>query len=213
MEAGDVADQLIELKESDGGREEDEQFRSRVALMIAFMAMLLAITSLGGGNAAEDIMNHNIHASDTWAFYQAKNIRQTSYRIAADTLEGELQLHGATITPEARESLQNKIEQFKQTAARYESEPDPQAPNDPLRGEGKKELSARAKDFAEKRDRAQLQDPNFDFSEALFQIAIVLASVSILATSRMIMKVSVGIGIVATVLMLNGYFLFFALPF
>jgi hypothetical protein len=213
MEAGDVAEQILELKEGEGGREEDERFRSRVALMIAFMAMLLAITSLGGGNAAEDIMNHNIHASDTWAFYQAKNIRQTSYRIAAETLEGELQLHGATITPEARESLEQKIEGFKQTAARYESEPDPEAPNDPLRGEGKKELSARAKDFADKRDRAQLQDPNFDFSEALFQIAIVLASVSILATSRLIMKVSVGVGIVATLLMLNGYFLFFSLPF
>ena len=141
MEAGDVAEQLMELK--DGG-EENEKFRSRVALMIAFMAMLLAITSLGGGNAAEDIMNHNIHASDTWAFYQAKNIRQTSYRIAAETLESEMQLHGATITPEARDSLQRKIDQFKQTAARYESEPDPQAPDDPLRGEGKKELSARA---------------------------------------------------------------------
>jgi hypothetical protein len=209
MEAGDVAEQLMELK--DGG-EEDEKFRSRVALMIAFMAMLLAITSLGGGNAAEDIMNHNIHASDTWAFYQAKNIRQTSYRIAAETLESEMQLHGATITPEARDSLQRKIDQFKQTAARYESEPDPQAPDDPLRGEGKKELSARAKDFADKRDRAQQQDPNFDFSEALFQIAIVLASVSILATSRLIMKVSIAAGIIATVLMLNGYFLFFNLP-
>jgi Domain of unknown function (DUF4337) len=213
MEAGDVAEQLMELKEGEAGREDDERFRSRVALMIAFMAMLLAITSLGGGNAAEDIMNHNIHASDTWAFYQAKNIRQTSYRIAAETLENELLLQGATITPEARESVERKIEQFKQTAARYESEPDPQAPNDPLRGEGKKELSARAKDFADKRDRAQLQDPNFDFAEALFQIAIVLASVSILATSRMILKVSVVAGIVATVLMLNGYFLFLALPF
>lgn len=213
MEAGDVADQIIELKEGEGGREADERFRSRVALMIAFMAMLLAITSLGGGNAAEDIMNHNIHASDTWAFYQAKNIRQTSYRIAADTLESELLLQGATLTPEAREGVQRKIDQFKQTAARYESEPDPQAPNDPLRGEGKKELSARAKDFADKRDRAQLQDPNFDFAEALFQIAIVLASVSILATSRLILKVSVAVGIVATVLMLNGYFLFLSLPF
>jgi hypothetical protein len=209
MEAGDVADQIMELK--DGG-EEDEKFRSRVALMIAFMAMLLAITSLGGGNAAEDIMNHNIHASDTWAFYQAKNIRQTSYRIAADMLEGELQMHAGTLTPETQESLQRKIDQFKATAARYESEPDPQAPNDPLRGEGKKELSARAADFAAQRDRAQLQDPNFDFSEALFQIAIVLASVSILATSRLIMKVSVGVGILATLLMLNGYFLFFRLP-
>ena len=210
MEAGDVADQIMELKE---GGEEDEKFRSRVALMIAFMAMLLAITSLGGGNAAEDIMNHNIHASDTWAFYQAKNIRQTSYRIAADMLEAELQLSGATVTPETQELLQRKIDQFKATAARYESEPDPQAPNDPLRGEGKKELSARATDFAAQRDRAQLQDPNFDFSEALFQIAIVLASVSILATSRLIMKVSIGAGILATLLMLNGYFLFFNLPF
>jgi hypothetical protein len=213
MEAGDVAEQILELKEGEGGQEEDEKFRSRVALMIAFMAMLLAITSLGGGNAAEDIMNHNIHASDTWAFYQAKNIRQTSYRIAADMLEGEIQLHDATLTPEVRQTLQTKIDQFKATAARYESEPDPQAPNDPLRGEGKKELSARAIDFAAQRDRAQLQDPNFDFSEALFQIAIVLASVAILATSRLIMKVSIGVGVVATVLMLNGYFLFFNLPF
>lgn len=213
MEAGDVAEQLIELKEGEAGRKEDERFRSRVALMIAFMAMLLAITSLGGGNAAEDIMNHNIQASDTWAFYQAKNIRQTSYRIAAETLESELQLHdAATLTPEARQNLQSRIEQFKQTAARYESEPDPEAPNDPLRGEGKKELSARAKDFASKRDRAQRQDPNFDFSEALFQIAIVLASVSIIATSRLIMKVAVTAGIIATVLMLNGYFLFLDLP-
>ena len=210
MEAGDVADQIMEMK---GGGEEDEKFRSRVALMIAFMAMLLAITSLGGGNAAEDIMNHNIHASDTWAFYQAKNIRQTSYRIAADMLEGELQLHDATLTPESRQSLQSKVQKFKETAARYESEPDPQAPNDPLRGEGKKELSARATDFGAQRDRAQLQDPNFDFSEALFQIAIVLASVSILATSRLIMKVSVVAGILATLLMLNGYFLFVNLPF
>lgn len=213
MEAGDVAEQILELKEGAGGGEDDEKFRSGVALMIAFMAMLLAITSLGGGNAAEDIMNHNIHASDTWAFYQAKNIRQTSYRIAADMLEGELQLHAASITPETQESLQRKIDQFKATAARYESEPDPQAPDDPLRGEGKKELSARATDFATQRDRAQLQDPNFDFAEALFQIAIVLASVAILAMSRRIMKISVGVGIVATVLMLNGYFLFFRLPF
>ena len=206
----EAADQIMELKE---GGEADEKFRSRVALMIAFMAMLLAITSLGGGNAAEDIMNHNIHASDTWAFYQAKNIRQTSYRIAADMLESDLQMHAASVTPETQELLQRKIDQFKATAARYESEPDPQAPNDPLRGEGKKELSARATDFAAQRDRAQLQDPNFDFSEALFQIAIVLASVAILATSRLIMKVSVGVGILATILMLNGYFLFFTVPF
>ncbi len=209
MEASDAAEHVAEAGE--GGA--DERFRSRVALLIAFMAMLLAITSLGGGNAAEDIMNHNIHASDTWAFYQAKTIRQTSNKLAADMLEADLQIHGAGLTPEVRQSLERRIEEYRSTVERYEDEPDKNDPTNPIKGEGRKQLTARARDFETQRDRAQRQDPNFDFSEALFQIAIVLASVAILSNSRMILKVSLVVGALATVLMLNGYFLFFELPF
>ena len=43
--------------------------------------------------------------------------------------------------------------------------------------------------------------------EAAEQIAIVLASVSILASSRLVLRVSLVVGLVATLLMLNGYFL------
>jgi len=212
MEASDAAEHIVEANEGEGNSE-DNKFRSRTALTIAFMAMLLAITSLGGGNAAEDIMNNNIQASDTWAFYQAKSIRQTSNKLAADTLESELLLHQSSLTPEARQAIQQKIDKLKETADRYESEPDPKDPNNPLKGEGRKQLSARAQDFEAQRDRAQLQDPNFDFAEALFQIAIVLASVAILAMSRLIFKVSLVVGALAFLLMLNGYFLFFKLPF
>jgi Domain of unknown function (DUF4337) len=208
MEASDAAEQIVELNEGGEGKAEDDKFRSRVALTIAFMAMLLAITSLGGGNAAEDIMNNNIQASDTWAFYQAKNIRQTSNVLAAEALESDLLLHQNTLTPEARQEIQRKIDKFKETAARYESEPSKEEPNNPLKGEGKKELSALARDYQALRDRAQKQDPNFDFAEALFQIAIVLASVGILAMSRFIFKVSLVAGALAFLLMLNGYFLF-----
>ncbi|MBA3765881.1 MAG: DUF4337 domain-containing protein [Acidobacteria bacterium] len=212
MEASDAAEHIVEANEGEGN-EADNKFRSRTALVIAFMAMLLAITSLGGGNVGEDIMTNNIHASDTWAFYQAKSIRQTSNRLTAETLETELLLHQSSITPEARQAIQQKIDKFKETADRYESEPDPKDPNNPLKGEGRKQLSARAQDFEAQRDRAQVQDPNFDFSEALFQIAIVLASVAILAMSRLIFKVSLVVGALAFLLMLNGYFLFFKLPF
>jgi Domain of unknown function (DUF4337) len=209
MEASDAAEQVAEVR---AAAAEEERFRSRVALLIAFMAMLLAITSLGGGNAAEDIFNHNIHASDTWNFYQAKNIRQTAYRLAADELEGELAAAGAALPAEARAGIETKIRKYRETADRYESEPDPADPSNPIRGEGKRELTARAKHFESQRDRAQRQDPNFDFAEALFQIAIVLASVAILANSRMIVTVSVVTGAAAAVLMLNGYFLLFDLP-
>ena len=208
------SEQIVEARERKGnGESKREKFDDRVALTIAVMALLLAITSLGGGNAAEDIMNHNIHASDTWAFYQAKTIRQTSNKLAAETLEAQLQMGGGSLTPEARAAVERRIEEYRKTVERYEDEPDKTDPQNPLKGEGRKQLTARARDFEAKRDRAQKQDPSFDFSEALFQIAIVLASVAILADSRMIWKVSLLVGVLATLLMLNGYFLIFDLPF
>ncbi len=195
------AEQIAEAREG-----ADEKFKNRAALVIAFMAMLLAITSLGGGNAAEDVANNNIQASDTWAFYQAKSIRQTSLRVAADTLEADLRAN-PNMAPEARDFINQKIEEYRKTVDRYEDEPDREDPGNPLKGEGRKQLTARARDFESKREEAAKQDPNFDFSEALFQIAIVLASVSILATSRLVLRLSVVVGVAATLLMVNGYFL------
>ncbi len=195
------AEQIAEARES-----ADEKFKNRAALIIAFMATLLAITSLGGGNAAEDVANNNIHASDTWAFYQAKSIRQTTMRIAADGLEADLRAN-PNMPADARDFVQKKLEEYRSTAARYEDEPDMDDPGNPLKGEGRKQLTARAKDFESQRELAAKRDPNFDFSEALFQIAIVLASVAILAGSRLVLRLSLVVGVAATLLMLNGYFL------
>jgi hypothetical protein len=207
MEASDAADQLVELSEEEEEKKEkkaEDNFRSLAAIVIAVMAMLLAITSLGGGNVAEDIMSNNIHASDTWAFYQAKSIRQTANKLAAEELESQLALHQNQLPAETRQAIEKKIQQYNETAARYESEPDKDDPGNPLKGDGKKELSQRAKDFEKQRDHALLQDPNFDFAEALFQIAIVLASVAILSSKRLILYLSIILGAVALILMLNG---------
>jgi hypothetical protein len=197
----EAAEQIAEARES-----ADEKFKNRAALIIAFMATLLALTSLGGGNAAEDVANNNIHASDTWAFYQAKSIRQTTMRVAADNLEADLRAN-PNMPAEARDFVQRKIEEYRATAARYEDEPDQDDPGNLLKGEGRKQLSARAQDYEQRREEASKQDPNFDFSEALFQIAIVLASVAILAGSRLVLRISFVAGAAATLLMLNGYFL------
>lgn len=217
MDPSDAADAISEVSEEEEpeakGKSRDEKFRARAALTIAIMAMLLAITSLGGGNVAEDIMANNIQASNRWAFYQAKNDRQTANKIAADELEVQIQLNQSSLTPEARTLLEKKIQQYKETAARYDDEPNKEEPNNLLEGDGKKQLAAQAKYFEEQRDMAMKQDTNFDFAEALFQIAIVLASVAILSYSRMILKLSIVVGAISTILMLNGFFLLFPLPF
>ena len=202
-DAAEAADKIREAAEEDE-RRSDERFRRRAAIAIGVMAMLLAITSLGGANATKEMLNANILASDTYAFYQAKNIRQTSNQLAADELQALL-LTQPSLAPGAQAQLQQRIQQYQATVARYESEPST--------GEGKQELLVKAQQYEQRRDRAARQDPNFDFAQALLQIGIVLGSVSIVATQRWLLALGVALGGIATLLMLNGFLLLVELPF
>jgi hypothetical protein len=149
----------------------------------------------------------SIRASDTWAFFQAKNLRQTANELAAAQIDAELLTAGESLSPEARTRLEEAAAAFRATADRYEDEPDPEAPGDSLRGEGKKQLSAQARSWEARRDRAAAQDASFDYSAVLFQIAIVLGSVAILAASRRTLVLAIGLGAAGTALMLNGFLL------
>ena len=213
MDSADAAEMVAEVHEAEEetGEASRTRFRNRAALMIAILAAVLAMCGLGGGNATDDMIYNNIKASDTWAFYQAKNVRQTEYRIAADRLEVELQ--DPTISPEARKAAETQLAKYRETIARYDDEPDAKAPQDSLRGEGKKQLAAQARSYERVRDRASDQDNNFDFSETFLQPAIVLGSVAILSGSRAVLTLSVVLGAVRTLLMINGYALLFPLPF
>jgi hypothetical protein len=200
-EAADAAEAIQDAVEEN--RAHNEQFRRRAAITIGLLAMLLAISSLGGGNATKEMLNANIQASDTFAFYQAKNVRQTSNQLAADSLQALL-LTRPDLNGDARDQIQNEIDAYTATVARYESEPST--------GEGKVELLQTAQALEQRRDRAAKQDPNFDYAQALYQIAIVLGSVSIVATSRRLLLVGIGLGLIATCLMLNGFLLLIDLP-
>jgi len=166
--------------------------------------MLLAITSLGGSNATKVMLNANIQASDIYGYYQSKYIRQTVYQTIAEELEAQL-LAQPDMQEAAKAKFEEAIRRYRSRAERYES--------DPSTGEGKRELLAKAKEWEARRDHAAERDPNFDFAEALFQIAIVIGSVSIVAASRSLIKLSGGLAILGSLLMINGYFLIVHLPF
>ena len=204
---GEVSDEQAEAKAGDPAT----RFRNRAALMIALLAAVLAISGLGGGNATDDMIHNNIKASDTWAFFQAKNMRQTAYEIAIVEIEGDLAEPG--LTPARRATMERQLAEHRATIARYESEPDPAAPNDPLRGEGKRQLRAQAQAYEAAREVASEQDNSFDMAEVLLQLALVLGSVAILALNRPILLLSGILGLLGTLLTLNGFFLLFPLPF
>ena len=197
MKAEDAAEMMDQEKQND-------RFKQRAAVSIAILAMFLAITGLGGANAGKEATNNNIYAANQYAFYQAKNIRQTDYNLAADAIELAF-LQDGSLNAEARATLKAKAEAYRKTAARYEFEPETQ--------EGKKELMVRAKEYESKRDYALKQDPYFDYAEALLQIAIVLISVSIVATLPWLAILGGIVGATGSLLMVNGYTLAVEIPF
>jgi Skp family chaperone for outer membrane proteins len=189
--------------ESGHGHPGPDWFRRITGIYLGVVAMLLAIASLGGSEATKEMLNSNIHASDTYAFYQSKYIRQIHYQTAAEELES-LAAASPALTQERQAKLAALVKRYRDTAARYESEP--------ASGEGKKELMAKAQQWEKKRDHAASEIPNFEYAEALYQIAIVLGSVSIVAASTWLLGLS---GVLATgglLLTLNGYLLLVPLP-
>jgi hypothetical protein len=194
------ADEAAEMMDKD---KESDTFKQRAALAIAFFAMCLAITGLGGQNAAKEAINNNIFASNYYSFFQAKNVRQTAYMIAADEFALGW-LADPAMPAEAKKALQGRLEGYKKTIARYESEPET--------NEGKKELLARANAYVQARDHALKQDPYFDYAEALLQIAIVVISVAIIADIVWLAFVGGGLGILGILLSINGFTLLVNVP-
>lgn len=211
MDSQDAADLIAEMADEKAEHAQADRFRGRAALLIAMLAAVLAVGGMGGGNATDDMIASNIGASDTWAFFQAKNIRQSAYEIAVEEIDTDL------LSPELsnaqRERLIARRAQYLATVARYDSEPDPEAPDDPLRGEGKRQISARAEHFEAQFATASERDNNFDLAEVCLQLALVLGSVAILALNRPVLIASMALGGVGSLLTLNGFLLVLPLPF
>jgi hypothetical protein len=141
----------------------------KIALLIAVIALFLALSETLGKGAQTESIARNVEASNLWAFFQAKSIRRTVVQTAAD----QARLNSAPASDDAaRAALQKQIEDWQKTAARYRSEPET--------GEGTEQLSERAKHAEEERNLATAKYHHFELASAAFQIAIVLASATII---------------------------------
>ena len=141
----------------------------KIALLIAVIALFLALSETLGKGAQTESIAKNVEASNLWAFFQAKSIRRTVVQTTSDQAKLSLGVMGDDA---AKATLQKQIEEWQKTAARYRSEPET--------GEGTEQLSQRAKHAEEERDLATAKYHHFELASAAFQIAIVLASATII---------------------------------
>lgn len=173
------------LKDKQGkilSRSEGETvMKSRGAITISIYAALLAICTLIASSNSSKVLTNNILASDTWAFYQAKSIKQLIFELELTT----------TTDKTLKETYNGYIKKLE---------------------EGRQEQYDKARKLEAERDEAKKKSPYFSFASALLQIAIVLSTTSILAVSMELLWGSIAIGVVGTILLSNGVWYYFMIP-
>ena len=165
--------------------EREAQIKDKAGWVITVLAAMLAINTLMGGANSSRILNNTIDANNTWAFYQAKSIKQTLAEMAYEDA--------------VRVGDRKKAADLQARIDRYES--------DPASGEGKKELMAQARALEAVRSEAKNRSPWYTYAGSLFQIAIVLLTASILAVSNRMYKASIAVGAVAMILLSQAIWL------
>jgi hypothetical protein len=181
---------------------EHSGFNRRVALLIAVLALCLSFSETLGKSAQTEAIDANVRTSDTWAFFQAKDIRRTTLNVAAD----QTNLLAAAVTDEAaKTAIEKQIEAWRKTAERYQS--------DPKAGDGREQLMERAKEEEAERDLAMARYHHYELASAAFQIGIVLASATVITGMVVLSWIAGGLGVLGLALVMFGLFAPHAVPF
>jgi hypothetical protein len=162
--------------------EAEARIKDKAGWVITVIALLLAVNTYMANSFSGKVLSNTIAANNVWSFYQAKSIKQT---LAEQSLDDAI-VRGDRV----------KAEKLKAKIERYES--------DPEKGEGKKELMARAQKLEAERDNARKHGPWMTFAGTAYQLAIVLLSASILAVSISMFWASIGVSIIGFTLMSQG---------
>ena len=152
-----------------------------VAILVSMLAAVLALSEIGGKAAQNAYLTHHVALSNEWAFYQAKNLRAVMRTSEAALLS----------------SLPNAQDPATQTRIKDANEYIVRMRDDPAGGEGMKQLAVKAKELETERDEAEHRYHNYEYAVGALQIAIVLASVSVVTRMRAMTYGAAAIGAAA----------------
>lgn len=170
-----------QIEKAHAGSGEADHWARWMAVAVSCLAAALALVDLGAKASQTAYLTHNITASDTWNAYQAKNLRANVWNAEAIVLQS---------LPNASDpAIQQRINAAHAEAERMRDEP--------ASGDGMMQLKAKAAAQEYDRDQAFHAYHGFEYTSSALEIAIVLASVSVVTRVRALGVAASGIGILA----------------
>jgi len=162
-----------------------ERTMMRVSLIISVLAAMVAtVTVLGHREHTEAVLVQS-RAGDMWQQYQSRKVRQQELLDSSDLLS--VQSNAGT------EPVQSKLTKYKAQIDKLQSQ---------LDEEGKT-----ARDLQNEVGKAESMAGRFDLGEALLQIAVVLASITLLTRHHRYVVVGCILGVAGVIVTASAYML------
>ena len=158
----------------------------RMALLIGILAAVLALSEMAERSSQNAYLAHNIAVANDYAFYQARQARALILTQTAELLQA--------VNPAPSAATQKQIADNEAEAKRITENGE--------HGNGLKQIQARADAESQERDTALHRYEWYEIVTSALQIAIVLASVSVVIHWRPVAYVGAAMGAAAAVLAL-----------
>lgn len=178
-----MAEELSELKEQAEQAKQNPEL-APVSVTMAILAVLVALVSLLGHRAHTEEVVLQAKASDQWAYYQAKNIRQHTDQLFTD-------LTSVQPTTDASKLAKTR-DQYLQEISRYRDE------------EHEVETDARKLEAEVAMERKI--GNRFDVAEVFLEVGLVVTSITLLTGRKFFWATGVLLAILGIVLAATGFF-------
>jgi hypothetical protein len=170
-----MGDELQELQESAEHGHHNPNL-APVSLTMAVLAVLVAVASLLGHRAHTEEVVLQALASDQWAYYQAKNIRQHEDELFVAT-------NNAGTTADVREK-------YTQEAERYKKDKD--------------EIQEKARDLEKEVAMERRRADRYDLAEVFLEIGLVITSITLLSGRRIFWHLGIVLAVAGVAVAVMG---------
>jgi hypothetical protein len=178
-----MPEELEELQEH-AERAKENRDLAPVSITMAVLAVLVAVASLLGHRSHTEEVVLQAKASDQWAFYQAKNIRQHVDQLFTDLTSVQSNTNGSAAT--------KLRDQYVQEASRYKDE--------------QNELQAKANELEAEVTTERSRADRFDLAEVFLEIGLVITSITLLSRRRIFWAAGIVLAIVGVITAATGFF-------
>ena len=176
-----MSDELQELQEHAEHARHNPSL-APVSLTMAVLAVCVAVVTLLGHRAHTEEVVLQAKASDQWAYYQAKNIREHE-----DQLFSDFSAAAATKDPGIMDKFRDKA---AQEADRYKHE----------KGDIQDEARRLEREVALERNRAD----RYDLAEVFLEIGLVITSITLLSGKRIYWYLGIAVSVIGVVVAVTG---------